>query len=246
MEIFPAIDLKDKKVVRLLQGDYDKISHYNVSPVDAARDFKQDGAKSLHIVDLDGARDGVMSNFEMIESVVKETDLFIEVGGGIRDEKRIEKYLSIGVGRVILGTAAVNDFEFLKQIVKKYKDRIAVGVDAKDGMVAVDGWLTVTQLDSVNFCTRVHDIGVKTVIYTDISKDGALSGTNLEAYALLNKINGLNIIASGGISYLDEIKKLRDMGTYGAIVGKAIYTGMLDLKKIISVANDSTSQQSKR
>jgi phosphoribosylformimino-5-aminoimidazole carboxamide ribotide isomerase len=162
--------------------------------------------------------------------------MFVEVGGGIRDMERIEKYLTVGAGRVILGTAAVNNFPFLVETVKKYGNKIAVGVDAKNGFVATDGWLNVTQVNGVDFCKKLRDVGVETVIYTDISKDGALQGTNLEIYGILNKIEGLNIVASGGISYMHEITALAQMGTHGAIVGKAIYSGMLDLAQVIAAA----------
>jgi phosphoribosylformimino-5-aminoimidazole carboxamide ribotide isomerase len=237
MEIFPAIDLKGGRVVRLLRGDYDKVTQYDISPVEAARDFAAQGARNLHVVDLDGAKDGTLSNFGTVAAIVSAADLFVEIGGGIRDEARIEQYLSAGAGRVILGTAAINDFPFLTEMVKKYGSRIAVGVDAKDGRVATDGWLTVTDVDGVEFCRRVRDIGVQTVIYTDISKDGAMSGTNLEVYSILSQIEGLDVTASGGISYLREIETLRDMGVAAAIVGKAIYIGALSLEKVLEVAS---------
>lgn len=236
MKIFPAIDLKGGSVVRLLQGDYGKVQKYEIAPPEAARGFEQAGAKNLHVVDLDGAKDGALSNFDTISQIVSSTGMFVEVGGGIRDEARIEKYLTMGAGRVILGTAAVNNFPFLKDVVKKYGGRIAVGVDAKDGFVATDGWLNVTRVNGVDFCKKLRDIGVETVIYTDISRDGALSGTNLDIYSVLNGIQGLNIVASGGISYMHEITALSEMGTHGAIVGKAIYSGMLDLAQVIAAA----------
>jgi len=236
MQIFPAIDIKDGKVVRLLRGDYDRVTRYEMTPVQAAADFRARGASCLHVVDLDGAKDGALSNFDAISRVAASTDLFVEVGGGIRDEKRIERYLSLGVGRVILGTAAVNNFAFLTEMVKKYGDRIALGVDARDGKVAVGGWLTVTELDGLEFCRRARDAGVKTVIYTDIARDGALSGTNLELYRELVTIPELDIVASGGISALEEIRALRDMGAAGAIVGKAIYSGTLELSAVLREA----------
>ncbi|MGI6013089.1 MAG: 1-(5-phosphoribosyl)-5-[(5-phosphoribosylamino)methylideneamino]imidazole-4-carboxamide isomerase [Oscillospiraceae bacterium] len=238
MKILPAIDLKGGRVVRLLRGDYDQVVQYEIVPVDAAAEFEKCGAKNLHVVDLDGAKDGTLSNFETIASIVRSTGMFVEVGGGIRDAERIERYLDAGAGRLILGTAAVNNPAFLEDMVKAYGEHIAVGVDAKDGRVAVDGWLTVTDLDSVTFCKRMRDVGVQTIIYTDISKDGALSGTNLEIYQVLNQIDGLQIIASGGISYLHEIDTLAKMGTYGAIVGKALYSGMLDLSEVLKEAGE--------
>ena len=236
MDIFPAIDLKDGRVVRLLRGDYDQVTAYPVSPVEAAEGFAAQGAKCLHVVDLDGAKDGELSNFPVVEAIVRATDMFVEVGGGIRDEERIRRYLDAGAGRVILGTAAVRDFDFLTAMASKYGPRLAVGVDARDGKVAVDGWCTVTELEGLDFCRRVRDVGVGTVIYTDISRDGAMSGTNLEIYRELVKIQGLSIVASGGVSFLPEIRTLRDMGVHGVIVGKALYTGALDLREVLEAA----------
>lgn len=236
MELLPAIDLRDGKVVRLYQGDYDQMTVYGEDPAYQAKAFAAAGARNLHVVDLDGAKDGTLSNYETIAEILRAADLYIEVGGGIRDEARIEKYLEMGAGRVILGTAAVNNFPFLQEMVKKYGPAIAVGVDAHDGFVAVDGWTTVTKLDGVDFCRRVRDIGVETVIYTDISKDGALSGTNLEIYETLRGIEGLNVVASGGVSFLPEIERLREMGLYGCIVGKAIYAGKLTLEDALAAA----------
>ena len=236
MELFPAIDLKDGRVVRLLKGDYGKVERYEIAPADAAQDFNRRGARYLHVVDLDGAKDGALSNYQVIGQILRAADMFIEVGGGIRDEAQIERYLEMGASRVILGTAAVNDFAFLTRAVRAYGEQIAVGVDAHDGFVAVDGWTTVTKLDSVAFCRRVRDIGVKTVIYTDISKDGALSGTNMEIYETLREIEGLQIVAYGGISDVQEIRRLREMGLYGAIVGKAIYAGRMTLEDALAAA----------
>ena len=238
MKLFPAIDLKDGRVVRLFKGDYGQVERYEIAPADAARDFYARGARYLHVVDLDGARDGTLSNYEVIAQILRAAEMFIEVGGGIRDEARIERYLELGVSRVILGTAAVNDFDFLCRAVRRYGDRIAVGVDARDGFVAVDGWTTMTALDGVAFCRRVRDIGVKTVIYTDISRDGALSGTNMDIYETLCEIQDLNIVASGGISEVPELERLRDMGLYGAIVGKAIYAGRMTLEDALVAAGE--------
>ena len=237
MKLFPAIDLKDGRVVRLLKGDYGKVERYEIAPADAARDFYDRGARYLHVVDLDGARDGTLSNYDVIAQILRAADMFIEVGGGIRDEARIERYLEMGASRVILGTAAVNDFAFLTRAVRAYGERVAVGVDAHDGFVAVDGWTTVTKLDGVDFCRRVRDIGVKTVIYTDIARDGALAGTNLEIYETLRGIEGLDIVASGGISAPHELERLREMGLYGVIVGKAIYAGRMTLEDALAAAS---------
>ena len=191
MKIFPAIDLRDGKAVRLYQGDYDQMTVYSDSPVEVAKSFKAKGADCLHLVDLDGAKDGRLVNFDTIKEIVEEVDMYVEVGGGIRDEERIRQYLELGVGRVILGTIAVKDPEFLEAMVTKYGERIAVGVDARDGYVAVNGWKEITDRESFEFCRYLRDIGVKTVIYTDISRDGGLEGTNMEAYRKLQNIEGL-------------------------------------------------------
>ena len=236
MEIFPAIDIKDGKVVRLFRGDYGKVTNYDCSPAQAALAFKRGGASNLHIVDLDGAKDGAAANFGVIEALVKTAGMFTQVGGGIRDEARIVKYLSAGADRVILGTAAVNDFQFLSEMIKKYGPRIAVGVDVKDGFAATDGWLTVTRTDGPQLCRRVRDVGAQTVIFTDISRDGAESGANTQIYGKLAEIDGLNIIASGGISFLREIKALRAIGVGGAIIGKALYSGALSLSEVLEAA----------
>lgn len=235
MKIFPAIDLKDGQAVRLFQGDYDKMTIYSQTPVDVARQFKAKGAENLHIVDLDGAKDGKLVNFQTIKDIVSDIKMFVEVGGGIRDEERIRQYLDIGVGRVILGTIAIKDQEFLADMVAKYGDKIAVGVDVKDGYVAINGWKEVTDRPGMEFCGYLQDIGVKTVIYTDISRDGGLAGTNLEAYKNLTQFPDLNIIASGGISFEEEISVLKQQA-HGAILGKAIYDGVLDLERAIELA----------
>lgn len=235
MKIFPAIDLRDGRAVRLFQGDYDKMTVYSENPVKVAEGFKESGAECLHLVDLDGAKDGRLVNFHTIKQIVEQVDMFVEVGGGIRDEERIEQYLSLGVGRVILGTAAVKEPEFLKAMVDKYGEKIAVGVDARDGFVAVNGWKEITDKRSFEFCRYLKEIGVKTVIYTDISRDGGLEGTNMEAYKKLCEIEGLDVIASGGISFEEELTALKDIVS-GAILGKAIYSGKLDLKRAVEAA----------
>ena len=235
MELFPAIDLRDGQAVRLFQGDYDQMTVYSKNPADVARQFKAKGAKNLHLVDLDGAKDGRLVNFESIREIVTDIDLFVEVGGGIRDEERICQYLDLGVGRVILGTIAVKDTDFLEKMVAKYKEKIAVGVDVKDGYVAINGWKEVTDREGMDFCRYLADIGVKTVIYTDISRDGGLKGTNLEAYRRLAEIKGLDIVASGGISFEEEITALKETA-YGAILGKALYDGLLDLERALQLA----------
>lgn len=235
MKIFPAIDLRDGKVVRLTQGDYDQMVVYAINPDEIADQFLAAGASNLHVVDLDGAKDGTLANYDTIVKLAVH-DLFVEVGGGIRDEERIKTYLSAGVGRVILGSVAVEKPEFVAEMTAKYGEKIAVGVDARDGKVAIHGWKTVTDVDSVDFCKKLAEMGVKTVIYTDISKDGTLSGTNLEIYRELAKIEGLDIVASGGITFEHEIETLTEMGISGAILGKALYTGKLDLARAVEIA----------
>ena len=234
MQIFPAIDLRGGQVVRLYQGDYDRETVYAADPCAVARDFLTAGAKYLHVVDLDGAKDGTLANFDTIAAIVKQGGLYIEVGGGIRTEDRIRRYLDLGVGRCILGTIAVRDFDFTARMARTYGDRIAVGVDARDGYVAVSGWKELSAERGVDFCRRLRDAGVKTVIYTDISRDGAEAGTNLDLYRELSEIQGLDITASGGVSSIEELKELQRIGTRAAILGKALYTGRLDLKTVIA------------
>lgn len=235
MNIYPAIDLRDGKVVRLYQGDYDQMTVYQEDPVDVARSFKAAGADYLHLVDLDGAKDGELVNFDTIKAIVEDVDMFVEVGGGIRDEERIKQYLDLGVGRVILGTIAVKDREFLEKMVSVYGERIAVGVDARNGRVAINGWKEITDIDSFEFCEYLRDIGVKAVIYTDISRDGGLQGTNMEVYRKLQEIQGLEITASGGISFIEEIAELKNV-TAAAILGKALYSGLIDLAQAVEMA----------
>ena len=235
MNIYSAIDLRDGKVVRLYQGDYDQMTVYQEDPVDVARSFKAAGADYLHLVDLDGAKDGELVNFDTIKAIVEDVDMFVEVGGGIRDEERIKQYLDLGVGRVILGTIAVKDREFLEKMVSVYGERIAVGVDARDDRVAINGWKEITDIDSFEFCEYLRDIGVKAVIYTDISRDGGLQGTNMEVYRKLQEIQGLEITASGGISFIEEIAELKNV-TAAAILGKALYSGLIDLAQAVEMA----------
>ena len=235
MKIFPAIDLRNGKAVRLYQGDYDQMTVYSDSPVDVAKSFKAQGASCLHRVELDGAKDGRLVNFETIKEIVEEVDMYVEVGGGIRDEERIKQYLELGVGRVILGTIAVKDPGFLEAMVTKYGEKIAVGVDARDGFVAINGWKEITDRESFEFCRYLRDIGVRSIIYTDISRDGGLEGTNMEAYRKLQEIEGLEVTASGGISFEEEITALKDVAA-AAILGKAIYSGKLDLERAVKLA----------
>lgn len=234
MEIFPAIDLKDGQVVRLTQGDYNKVDIYATDPAAIARQFRQAGTRNLHVVDLDGARDGIAVNHQSIRAIAQTEGLFIEVGGGIRDEARIAAYLELGVSRVILGTVAVEEADFTAAMIKKYGDAIAVGVDARDGKVAVKGWLETTALDSLAFCLQLEEMGLATIIYTDIARDGAMGGTNRDIYRTLRQTLSLNIIASGGISSLEDVAALREIGVHGAILGKALYTGALDLREVLA------------
>lgn len=236
MKIFPAIDLKNGEAVRLVEGDYNNKKTYFTNPVEVLDFFIESGSENLHIVDLDGASEGNIVNFKTIEKIVKSCDLFIEVGGGIRNEETIKKYLDIGVKRIILGTIAFEDFNFLDKMINKYKENIAVSVDARERMIAVNGWKELKKEDSVDFCKKLDDMGIDSIIYTDISKDGKLSGTNLDIYKELKEKVSCNIIASGGITYEEEIMKLKEMNIYGAIVGKAVYEKKIDLKKIINMS----------
>ena len=236
MLIYPAIDIIRGGVVRLKRGNYGSVKKYSVSPGTAAEEFYLKGARFLHVVDLDGAKSGTADNASTIQYIVKRLDMFVEVGGGIRTEEQIKRYLDSGVKRVILGTVAVKDGRFTERMVQKYGESISVGVDADGGKVAVSGWEEVTPLDSVQFCKSLEDMGVKHIIYTDISKDGCLNGTNLDIYNVLCQTLHIKITASGGITYIDEIKKLAKTGLYAAIVGKAIYEGRLNLTEAIAAA----------
>lgn len=233
MKIFPAVDLSGGQVVRLYQGDYDKKTVYGLDPAAAARSFRESGASCLHIVDLDGAKDGSTANFDSIAAIARQGGLYMEVGGGIRTEERVQRYLDLGVKRCILGTAAVKDFDFTVRMITKYGAKIAVGVDAKDGFVAVNGWRELSRERGTDFCKRLARAGVSSIIYTDISRDGAEQGTNLEIYRELLNISGPEFTASGGVSTLEELRILRDMGVHAAIVGKALYTGKLNLREIL-------------
>ncbi len=233
MKIFPAIDLCGGKVVRLFKGDYNKVTEYNMNAVEVAKGFYDCGARYLHIVDLDGAKDGSTRNFGLIEDITKATGMFCEVGGGIRSMDSIDRYLDSGAGRIILGTAAINDPVLLEKAIAKHGEKIAVGVDTKNGYVAVKGWTELTAVKGVDFCTELYAKGVKNVIYTDISKDGTLSGTNIDVYRELAEIKGLKVTASGGVSSIEEILTLDKIGTSAAILGKALYEGVLDLRKVI-------------
>ncbi len=236
MLIFPAIDLYEGQAVRLYKGDYNEKTVYSDDPVSVAKDFLGCGAAHVHLVDLEGARDGGTPNLDSVCAIKRETGLFCEIGGGIRSMVVVGEYLGAGLDRVILGTAAVTDKAFLKEAVKKYGEKIAVGIDIKDGTVAIKGWRESSGVDAFEFCGQMENLGVKTLICTDISKDGAMIGTNRELYKKLTERFKINITASGGVSSIDDVKALRKMDLYGAIIGKAYYIKAIDLRKAIEVA----------
>lgn len=236
MILLPAIDLYDKKAVRLYKGDYRQMTVYSDDPIEIARDFVTCGARYVHMVDLAGAKDGTTPNLSVVKQVVQDTDLFVEIGGGIRSMNTVETYLSSGVSRVILGTAAITDEAFLCRAVDTYGEKIAVGADVKDGCIAIKGWLETSTVSLDSFLNRMEQIGVQNVICTDISKDGAMKGANLALYRELSAKYRLDITASGGVSTLDDVRALREMNIYGAIIGKAYYTGDIDLKQALEVA----------
>ena len=236
MNIFPAIDLVDQKAVRLYKGDYAQMTVYSEDPVAVAKAMEAEGARFLHLVDLEGARDGGTPNLEIVRRIAAETGLFVEIGGGVRDRATIETYLDAGVDRVILGTAAVRDEALLCAALADWGDKIAVGADVRDGRIAVKGWLEKTDWTLEAFAARMQALGVKTLICTDISRDGAMRGANRELYRRLNETCSVDITASGGVSSLEDIRALRAMGLYGAIVGKAYYTGAIRLKEALEAA----------
>ena len=236
MILFPAIDLYEGKAVRLYKGDYQQMTVYSEDPLQVAQQFCAQGASHLHMVDLEGARDGGTPNLELVSRIARETGLFVEIGGGIRSMETVERYLTGGVSRVILGTAAVTDEELLCRAVERYGEKIAVGADVRDGAIAIKGWLERSAYSLEEFLEKMQRIGVGTVICTDISRDGAMRGTNRELYRRLAGTYALKLIASGGVSDLEDVKALRDMNLYGAIIGKAWYTGAINLKEAIEVA----------
>lgn len=236
MNIFPAIDLYGGKAVRLYKGDYAQMTVYNEDPTAVARDFQAAGAKFMHLVDLEGAKTGIPANTATVRALAQAFDGFIELGGGIRSLQTIEAYFAAGVDRVILGTAAVTDPDFLKEALNRWGEKIAVGVDLKDGFVAIKGWTQTSSLTAEDFFSQMQALGVKTVICTDISRDGAMQGTNRELYKQLSRKFAIDLIASGGVSSLEDIQALREMELYGAIIGKAYYIGAIDLKTAIEVA----------
>lgn len=233
MHIFPAIDLFDKKAVRLYKGKYEEMTIYSENPVEIAMDFKACGAEYIHIVDLEGARSGETPNIEVVKAIKKESGLFCEIGGGIRSMEVIDRYMEAGLDRVILGTAAVQDEALLKEAAEKYGEKIAVGADIKDGMIAVKGWIEKSDITAEAFFEKMEALGISTIICTDISKDGAMQGTNRELYQSLSQKYHMQITASGGVSTMEDILALDQMDLYGAIIGKAYYTGAIDLKEAV-------------
>ena len=236
MYILPATDLYNGKVVRLYKGDYDQMTVYSDKPLQIARSFADCGAEFLHVVDLEGARDGTTPNRRVVEKLVEKSGMSVEIGGGVRTEDTVRTYIDIGVERVILGTSAVTDPVFLEKMIDRYGDRIAVGVDIRDGFVAIKGWTESSEVTCNAFFSRLQQLGAVTVICTDISRDGAMSGTNLQLYKGLSNRYSMQIIASGGVSTLEDIIALREMELYGAILGKALYTGDIDLKDAVKLA----------
>ncbi|MBQ8387975.1 MAG: 1-(5-phosphoribosyl)-5-[Clostridia bacterium] len=235
MIIFPAIDLYEGKAVRLFKGNYNEMTVYSENPPEIAADFAAQGATHIHVVDLEGAKTGKTPNIDIISNIAKTYGLFTEVGGGIRSMEVIDRYIDSGVSRVILGTAAVTEDGFVEAAVKKHGDKIAVGVDIKDGYVAIRGWTEKSELLAMDFCKRMEDIGVDNIICTDISRDGAMKGTNHELYREMSERFSVKITASGGVSSIDDVKRLQGLGIYGAIIGKAYYTGAISVKEAVEV-----------
>ncbi|MCH3964106.1 MAG: 1-(5-phosphoribosyl)-5-[(5-phosphoribosylamino)methylideneamino]imidazole-4-carboxamide isomerase [Clostridium sp.] len=235
MIILPAIDLRDGKCVRLYQGKFEKSEVVGEDPLKVALEFRRVGAEYIHMVDLDGALNGKIKNLDVILNIVKTVGIPVELGGGIRDMETVDMLVEGGVSRVILGTAALKNPDFVKKAVKRHGDKIAVGIDAKDKKVAVNGWLDVSSVDYIDFARQMENIGIKTIIFTDISKDGTLQGPNIEQLSEINDNVGCNIIASGGIKNIDDLKHISEMGIYGVITGKAIYSGNIDLKEAIEL-----------
>ena len=236
MVIYPAIDLYEGKAVRLYKGDYQQMTVYSENPVEVAKEFSRNGAKYIHLVDLEGAKSGETPNFDTVRNIKAATGLFCEIGGGIRSMEVIKRYMDAGIDRVILGTAAVTDPDFLKEAVDCFGRQIAVGVDIRDGYVAIKGWTEKSQLEAFAFCEEMERLGVSALICTDISKDGAMQGANHELYQRLSQKFSMDIIASGGVSSLEDIRRLAQMNIHGAIIGKAYYTGAVDLSEAIEVA----------
>ncbi len=236
MLIFPAIDLRDGQVVRLVEGDYDRMTVYGSDPLAVAKAYRAAGAEYLHVVDLDAAKDGEQKNLTVIQKLAAESGLRLEVGGGVRDEESAKRYLDAGVSRVILGSAAIENPQFMENLAKQYPGKVAAGVDARNGFVAIHGWKTVTDIVAYDFVESLPGRGIGTVIYTDISRDGKLQGPNIEAYQRLGQIKGLDIVASGGVSSAADISALAKLNLYAAIIGKALYDGRITLTQALEAA----------
>lgn len=235
MIIFPAIDIKDNKCVRLIQGDFNKVSIYGDEPDKIAKKWEESGSKFIHIVSLNGARGEGNINDNSIKRILDTVNVPIQVGGGIRDEERAKILFDLGVNRIILGSIAVKNRQLLKNLLNKYKDKIVVSIDARDNLVALEGWEEISKVNSIEFCKELEQMGVKTIVYTDISKDGMLDGPNFDIYKILRKETNLDIIASGGITTIDDVKKLIEMNIYGAIIGKSLYENKIDLKEALEL-----------
>lgn len=235
MIIFPAIDIYEGKVVRLLKGDYSKMTVYSENVAEKAREIEAEGGEWVHLVDLEGAREGTALNFRYVEEICKKTKLKVEIGGGIRTDETVEKYINAGVGRIILGTKAATDRDFLKKMMDKFGEKIAVGIDAKEERVAVKGWEEVLDKNIFDFIAELKETGIKNIIVTDIAKDGAMSGINAGLYEKLIKLTAMDITASGGVTSLSDIIRLKEIGVYGAILGRAMYTGNIDLREALTI-----------
>jgi len=233
MKLFPAIDIKDKNAVRLSQGDFNQQKIYHTNPLEVAKRWQASGSEWLHVVDLDGAKDGVSKNVEITREIISQTDLKVQLGGGIRTVQDVKDWIATGLDRVIIGSAAVGNLDFVAALIKSYGEKICIGVDAKNGKVATHGWLTNSGIDSFEFCQQLEKVDVQTVIYTDIAKDGMMQGPNFEAYEKLVKETNLQIIASGGVSHLKDLKRLSEIGVYGTILGKSLYEGAFTLEEAI-------------
>ncbi|WP_010098214.1 1-(5-phosphoribosyl)-5-[(5-phosphoribosylamino)methylideneamino]imidazole-4-carboxamide isomerase [Ornithinibacillus scapharcae] len=240
MIIFPAIDILDGKCVRLIQGDYNQQKLYNESPLNAAEQWMKYGAETLHIVDLNGAKSGTATNKKIIGQIAQSSNLPIQVGGGIRSLEQIEEYFSIGVQRVILGTTAIHDFPLLQQAVEKFGDRIIVSIDARNGMVATEGWIKESTITATDLVENLEKIGIQTIVYTDIARDGMLQGPNFEELATINQATSIQVIASGGITTIGDVVKLQQMNLYGTIIGKALYDGRIELIELLEVMNHAS------
>ena len=234
MKLFPAIDIKDKNAVRLSQGDFNQQKIYHNNPLEVAQKFQAAGSEWLHLVDLDGAKDGVSENVKITREIISQTDLRVQLGGGIRTAQDVKEWIEAGLDRVIIGSAAVGNLDLIAELVKKYGEKICIGVDTKNGKVATHGWLTDSGIDSFEFCQQLEKIGIQTVVYTDIAKDGMMQGPNFEAYEKLTKETDLQIIASGGVSSLKDLERLSEIEIYGAILGKSLYEGAFTLEEAIA------------